>query len=364
MTATSRPSSPADESRTDEGPAPDGTDIQGGWRARRPSWPAIATVAGILALVCAALLPLLPVSVSQPEVSWPLDPADPRPTALQLTTQRPLALDVQAGCDAMRAAASAGTGRALGEPGDGLLLATLPPVSPAAEVGLLATVRDDRLSVVSRGIPLVEGPLPPGPCAVAITGDLDRHDGHARRPHRRPGGTRGRPRRRRPRHLRAAPRRAAPGCGIRLTVDDQFSTSPTFLKTLVTALLLVAVGVVLAALRERDRAVRAARWEPAVDDVDGVVARTPDAAGRAAPRGPPRMAGATPAGGRRGGAGPAGAVDLHRPDERRRRLLRRHGRERAVHRLRRELLPALQPGIHPVHVDLLRALVVAGRRRR
>ena len=104
MTATSRPSSPADESRTDEGPAPDGTDIQGGWRARRPSWPAIATVAGILALVCAALLPLLPVSVSQPEVSWPLDPADPRPTALQLTTQRPLALDVRAGCDAMRAA--------------------------------------------------------------------------------------------------------------------------------------------------------------------------------------------------------------------------------------------------------------------
>ena len=262
MTATSRPSSPADESRTDEGPAPDGTDIQGGWRARRPSWPAIATVAGILALVCAALLPLLPVSVSQPEVSWPLDPADPRPTALQLTTQRPLALDVRADCDAMRAAASAGTGRALGEPGDGLLLATLPPVSPAAEVGLLATVRDDRLSVVSRGIPVVEGPLPPGPCAVAITGDLT---GMTVTLDGRTVGRAG------PEAVpdvdalvtSVPPRPGGTGLGVRLTVDDQFSTSPTFLKTLVTALLLVSVGVVLAALRERDRAVRAARWEPA-----------------------------------------------------------------------------------------------------
>lgn len=261
MTATSRPSSPADESRTDEGPAPDGTDIQGGWRARRPSWPAVATVAGILALVCAALLPLLPVSVSQPEVSWPLDPADPRPTSLQLTTQRPLALDVRAGCDTIRAASSAGTGRALGEPGDGLLLATLPPVSPAAEVGLLATVRDDRLSVVSRGVPIVEGPLPPGPCAVAITGDLT---GMTVTLDGRPVGRAG------PEAVpdvdalvtSVPPRPGGAGLGVRLTVDDQFSTSPTPLKTFVTALLLVAVGVVLAALRERDRAVRAARWEP------------------------------------------------------------------------------------------------------
>ena len=211
--------------------------------------------------MCAALLPLLPVSVSQPEVSWPLDPADPRPTALQLTTQRPLALDVRASCDAIRAATSAGTGRALGEPGDGLLLATLPPVSPAAEVGLLATVRDDRLSVVSRGIPLVEGPLPPGPCAVAITGDLT---GMTVTLDGRTVGRAG------PEAVpdvdalvtSVPPRPGGTGLGVRLTVDDQFSTSPTFLKMLVTALLLVAVGVVLAALRERDRAVRAARWEP------------------------------------------------------------------------------------------------------
>ena len=51
------------------------------------------------------------------------------------------------------------------------------------------------------------------------------------------------------------------GLAVRVTVDDQFSTSPTAIKTAVTVLLLAAVAVVLAALRERDRAARAARWE-------------------------------------------------------------------------------------------------------
>ncbi|MHC1561856.1 arabinosyltransferase domain-containing protein [Actinomycetospora sp. C-140] len=266
MTATSRPSSPAGGDTGDTAPSdtpdlPGAPDLAGGWRARRPSWPAVATVAGVVALVCAVLLPLLPVSVSQPEVSWPLDPADPRPTSLQLTTQRPLAIDVRADCDAIRGAGAFGTDRNAGAPGDGLLLATLPPVSPSAGVGLVATVRDDRLTVMSRGIPLlVESPLPPGPCALGIAGDLG---GMTVTLDGRVVGRAG------PDSVpdvdalvtSVPPRAGGAGLGVRITVDDQFSTSPTGMKTAVTVLLLVAVAVVLAALRERDRTVRAARWE-------------------------------------------------------------------------------------------------------
>ncbi|GAA4867738.1 arabinosyltransferase domain-containing protein [Actinomycetospora straminea] len=296
MTATSRPSSAADDPEdTGDGAAPagdtasdgraDGTGpFARGWFGRaRVAWSTVATVAGIVALVCAALLPLLPVSVSQPEVAWPLDPADPRPTALQLTTQRPLALDVRTDCDAARAAASAGTGRTLGAPGDGVLLATLPPVSGDAGVGLRAVVVGDRLTVLSRGIPLVDGPLPAGPCTIGIAGDLTgmsvivdgRLVGRAG-PEAVPDVD----------ALVSSVPPSPPGAGergaglaVRLTVDDQFATSPTAVKTAVTLLLLGAVTVGLVGLHERDRAARAARWETARDRpprprprvVDGVV---------------------------------------------------------------------------------------------
>ncbi|MEJ2863347.1 arabinosyltransferase domain-containing protein [Actinomycetospora flava] len=219
----------------------------------------------MIALLCAVLLPLLPVSVSQPEVSWPLDPADPRPTALQLTTQRPLALDVRADCRAARGAGGDGSGPALGARGDGLLLATLPPLSSAAGVGLQATVRGDRLTVVSRGVPLADVALPAGPCTIGIAGDLT---GTAVTLDGRVVGRAG------PESLpdvdalvsSVPPAAGGAGIGVRVTVDDQFSTSPTPVKTAVTVLLLLAVAVVLVALGARDRAARAARWD--VEDRD------------------------------------------------------------------------------------------------
>jgi len=208
---------------------------------------AVAVVAGAVALLCAVLLPLLPVTVNQPVVSWPADPAVPTATALQLTTQRPVALDVRADCAAARAA---------GASADGLLLATMPP--PSVETpgsALVMTVRGDQLAVLSRGVPLYAGPLPPGPCAIAVTGDvaggvtatLDGRVVGRGGPDLVPDVD----------ALVSSVPAAAPGTSaglaVRLTVDDQFATSPTPLKTAVTVLLVVAVLVGVGALVVRDR---------------------------------------------------------------------------------------------------------------
>ncbi|HSK58966.1 MAG TPA: arabinosyltransferase domain-containing protein [Actinomycetospora sp.] len=238
MTATPKTSRPpADEARADgELPRDDA-----GARALL-----VAVVAGAVALVCAVLLPLLPVSVNQPVVSWPADPSTPVATALQLTTQRPLALDVRADCAAARAA---------GASGDGLLLATMPPPSPeTATSALLMTVRGDQLTVASRGVPLATAPLPPT-CTIAVTGDVAGgltvtvdgrvigRGGPVLLPDVDALVTSVPP---------AAPGTSA-GLAVRLTVDDQFATSPTATKTGVTVLLVLAVLVALGALVVRDR---------------------------------------------------------------------------------------------------------------
>ncbi|HWN29427.1 MAG TPA: arabinosyltransferase domain-containing protein, partial [Actinomycetospora sp.] len=238
MTATPKTSRPpADEARADGDLPRD----DAGARALL-----VALLAGAVALVCAVLLPLLPVAVDQPVVSWPADPSTPTATALQLTTQRPLALDVRADCAAARAA---------GASGDGVLLATLPPPSPETDTqALLMTVRGDQLTVASRGVPLAAVPLPPT-CAIAVTGDVAAGltvavDG-------RVVGRGG------PALLpdvdalvssvpAAAPGTSA-GLSVRLTVDDQFATSPAGIKTGVTVLLVLAVLVALGALVVRDR---------------------------------------------------------------------------------------------------------------
>ena len=186
-------------------------------------------------------------------------------------------------------------------------------------------------------------PPAPRPLHDRHRGRPDRDDGVRRRPGRRPGGPAGRPRRRRPRDLRAprpaGRRRARRGAGrarhgrrpvLHVPHRDQDR------------------GDRAAARRRRGRAGGAARARP------GRPRRPVGGRGRAAPA-------PTPTRRRRRGARGAVPVDVHRADDRRRRLLRRDGGERPVHRLRRELLPALQPGLHALHLDLLRPVLVAGR---
>lgn len=207
----------------------------------------VAFVAGVVALACAVLLPLMPISVNQPVVSWPADPSAPTATALQLTTQRPMALDVRADCTAARAA---------GVSADGLLLATMPPASTETPArALLMTVRDGQLGVLSRGVPLAGVALPSGPCAIAVSGDLE--GGLTVTLDERVVGRAGPGQLPDVDALVTSVPAAAPGTpvglSVRLTVDDQFNTTPTTLKTVVTALLVVSVLVALGALVVRDR---------------------------------------------------------------------------------------------------------------
>ena len=253
MTTTSqvRPGQDADDAT--DGPAAG---------APRPRGLLLAALAAVVALVCAALLPFLPVVVERPVVTWPLDPAAPASTALQLTTQRPLALDVAFDCRAARLAAAAP---------DGLVLGTVPPIAPTAgAVGLLAVARGDRLTVASRGTGLVDRPLPPGDCRVAVHGDLTgltaTVDGVV--VGRAPG-----------RDLPdidalvtsvAVPAGApAPLLSARVEVDDQASSSPTGGKTAVTVLLVLAVLGVLVGLALADRERRAAEGPPDLPPATG-----------------------------------------------------------------------------------------------
>lgn len=122
----------------------------------------LAGLTALVAAVCGALLPFAPVSVSQPTVSWPLDPARPESTLLSLAAYRPLTLDVRFSCDAGRAAQANG----------GVVVSTAAPESPlAGTTGLIITVRSDRVQVGALDRLLLDEPLPAGACEYRITGD-------------------------------------------------------------------------------------------------------------------------------------------------------------------------------------------------
>ncbi|MGE3286264.1 MAG: arabinosyltransferase domain-containing protein [Pseudonocardia sp.] len=118
-----------------------------------------AAVTGLVAVVCAVLLPFAPVLVDEPVVEWPR-PDAPTSTLLPLTAQRPLEIDARFTC---ATAAAAGP--------DGVVLSTIPPIAAeAAHDGLLVTARDARLQVRAAGQVLLDEPLPAGPCEYRITG--------------------------------------------------------------------------------------------------------------------------------------------------------------------------------------------------
>lgn len=128
--------------------------------ARRLSGAALlAFLAAVVAVVGSVLLPFAPVTVNEPTVSWPRDPARPESTMLTLSAYRPLQMDIRFTCDVARVA----------QLGSGLVVSTTLPESPLP-VGLRAEVVGGRLQVQSLGKVLVDEPLPAGPCEYVITG--------------------------------------------------------------------------------------------------------------------------------------------------------------------------------------------------
>ena len=126
----------------------------------------LAALTGILAVLCALVLPFAPVSVNEPTVSWPKDPARPESTLLNLTAYRPLALDATVTCAVARQVQAAGPT----VPAGAVVLATVEPTWPlAVDEGLVVTVGGDRLQVRAMGRVLVDDPLA-GACTYTITG--------------------------------------------------------------------------------------------------------------------------------------------------------------------------------------------------
>jgi len=247
---------------------------------------AVAVVTALIAVVCALFLPFASVSVNDPTVTWPQDPLRPQSTLLTLTAYRPLGFDVQFSCDVARLAQ--GTG--------GVIVSTTVPGSQLP-LGLAATATDGKVEVRAQGDVLLDEPVPVGPCAYRITGEsrgrpvllatpTDPNDpagpdpaafaqrGDAEIVITRDGS-----------ELRRAPSKqlpdvdalatsvtavpAAGGLSVSLRIDDEFTSSPTPLKTAVTALLVVALAATAALLWWTDRGVPRRRrqfgWPRVVD---------------------------------------------------------------------------------------------------
>ena len=221
-----------------DGPVDGSTGPDGGatWvtgTGRRRWLTPLALVAGLVAVLATVLLPVAPVSMAAPVVSWPQSPTAPASTMLQLTAQTPLSLDVRFSCAAVRAAA--GTA-------DGVVLSTVRPGQPgAAAEGLLVRSLPGGLTVEALGRTLVRDVAVDGECGYAVTGDAGglvlSRDGD--RLARGPAGLL-------PRIdvLATSLTSLSPAAGEQLSaeiaVDDQFSTAPSPVKWVL--MVLVALG--------------------------------------------------------------------------------------------------------------------------
>jgi hypothetical protein len=220
-------------------------------RRRRPP---LALVLALVALVCAALLPLAPVEMSTPTVNWPQDPTRPVSTMLELNNVQPRSLDVTFTCAAARAA------------GSGVVVSTLLPDHPAALTdGLLVTVDDGTLTVLDRGRTALAEPLPAGDCRYRLQGTAEEltvtRDGTQVGQLRPDGDTGVLP----DVDVLAtdASRVAAGDLHVTLAVDDQFDTTPAPLKKVLIVVLLVAAIGSLVALRRADGPAARPEEEPA-----------------------------------------------------------------------------------------------------
>jgi hypothetical protein len=223
-----------------------------------------ALVAALVAVGAAVLLPVAPVQMSMPTVNWPQDPATPRSTMLELTNQTPLSVDVRFSCSVVAAA---------GGTSDGVVFATMVPTQPTATTeGMVAQVRDGRLTVTARGEQLVDEVPPAGNCSYALTGA----DGvlTATRDGDRLGSV---DRSDRPDAivlpdvdvLATSVPSLSPAAGdelrAELVVDDQFNTTPGVLKQLLVGVLLLAVAASFLLLRRLDLRVPGGPAPPAGD---------------------------------------------------------------------------------------------------
>jgi arabinosyltransferase B/arabinosyltransferase C len=206
-------------------------------RSPRALWLLLALAALTIAL--GASIPLAPVHVDQPVVTWPPAGQQVRSTALPLVPYRPLSLRADIDCATLRALDA--------RPGTATALRTMPADADAADQGLRVSTDRGRVVVRSSATTVLVAPLPPGDCRYQVVSDAGAisvsRDGRVLTER---GGVLA------PQVSELAtdadPARA--GLTVTLRPDDRYASQPTALKTvLLLAHLLALAATLLLAVR-------------------------------------------------------------------------------------------------------------------
>jgi hypothetical protein len=205
-------------------------------RLSRALWLLLA-LAG-LTVVLGVSVPLAPVHVEQPVLTWPQAGQQPHSTAVPLVPYRPLSIQANVECATLRALDT--------RPGSATALRTMPADADAADEGLRVSIDRGRVLVHSSSTTVLHALLPAGDCRYQVMADPDGvrvvRDGQllAERsgllaPQVSELAT------------DATPAEAA-GLAVTLRPDDRYASQPTALKTalLVAHLLALAATLILA----------------------------------------------------------------------------------------------------------------------
>lgn len=215
-----------------------------------------ALVVGLATVTAALVLPIAPVWRSEPVVQWPTNVQQPESTTLILAAYRPLSLQLDASCDVVRLADATN---------GGVVLSTLRSNDPAAATrGLVVEAVAGRVTVRLSGEVLVGEPIPDGDCQYKISSDADGarvlRDGvviGSRTGDLLPDvevlAT----------DITDIPNADQTDLRLRLDVNDEFASSPSWPKVGVMAAIVVGSLISLTLLRRWDRqAPRPARGPP------------------------------------------------------------------------------------------------------
>lgn len=213
----------------------------------------LAALAAVTVLLGVAI-PLAPVTASDPVVTWPKAGQPATSTTLPLTPYRPLSIQADVPCDALR---RGGAG-----------LRTQPASAGSPGRGLTVAASGGRVTVTASGETVLDEVLPLSGCTyrIAATGDGTRVERDGRVLVDRPGTPV-------PQVAElATDTPGTPGLSARVNTDDRYSSVPGGLKTTLLVLHLIALAALLTLAYRRWRGGGPRLPRPRPHPADAVVA--------------------------------------------------------------------------------------------
>jgi len=230
-------------------------------RSRRRPSPRLrlfAAVLGGLGAVLAVAFPYLPVIQDTATITWPSPTTGTRSVDAPLVEFRPQSMSVRIPCAAVQSLDTRTGPRTT-------VFSTTPPLSPTGpQVGMTLSVEAGQLLLTDRGLTAAAGPLPTGPCTMAIDSDgaSTTADLGTGQQVTLPGDAR-------PQVVGIysdldAARDPVAGTAVSIVTDTRFQTSPTTLKVLDGLLAVLCVAASIWALNALDIRAgrRSPRWAP------------------------------------------------------------------------------------------------------